>query len=399
MKILFLSSWFPYPPDNGSRIRILNLLKQLSKRHELSLLSFTNCDSDVNYLGALESICQIVRVIPSKTYHPWSFRAIFGLLLPRPRWLVDVYSHEMRTLVEDALRNEQFDMVIASQIAMAPYIEKISGVRKVLEELEVSLHINPFTDSPSIFARLRSKLRRRKFALYVDRLLQDEFDGCTVVSEIERSHILRHITPDYRNINVVPNGVDIDYYKGDFDSPRPETLVFTGALSYFANYDALDFFLSEIWPLVRNERPRASLSVTGRTESIDLERYINCEGVTFTGYLDDIRPQVQGNWICIVPLRIGGGTRLKILEAMALGTPVVSTSKGAEGLNVEHGENILIADEPEVFAHEVIRLMEDPDLRDRLVKNARILVKEDYDWQSIGLKLDIFIDQVALGGS
>ena len=151
--------------------------------------------------------------------------------------------------------------------------------------------------------------------------------------------------------------------------------------------------------MVRNERPRASLSVTGRTESIDLERYINCEGVTFTGYLDDIRPQVQGNWICIVPLRIGGGTRLKILEAMALGTPVVSTSKGAEGLNVEHGENILIADEPDVFAHEVIRLMDDHALRDRLVKNARILVKENYGWQSIGLKLDIFIEQVALGGS
>jgi len=200
--------------------------------------------------------------------------------------------------------------------------------------------------------------------------------------------------PGYAALEVVPNGVDIESYTGDFGSPVPDTLTFTGVLTYFANFDAIGFFLEEIWPRVRASRPGAKLWITGRTEGVPLERLSLDEGVNFTGYLDDIRPHVARSQVCIVPLRVGGGTRLKILEAMALGTPVVSTSKGAEGLDVTAGQDILIADEPQAFANAVLRLLDDADLRARLSENGRRLVSERYDWREIGTRLNAFLERV-----
>lgn len=393
MNILFLSAWFPYPPDNGSRIRIFNLIRQLSRWHEITLLSFTNHERDREHVGSLKRFCREVEVVPGKEFRPWSPRALGGFLSSRPRWLVDVYDPKMRACVERALAHQCFDVVIASQVKMAPYIMGLKGVPKVLEELETSLEIDPLRSPKGFIHNLRCNIRLRKFSHFVAGLLRDELQGCTVVSEPERANVLS-IVPGYEALEVIPNGVDIEHYTGDFGPQVPGTLTFTGVLSYSANFDAMAFFLEKIWPYVRANRPGAKLWITGRTEGVPLERLLLDKGVNFTGYLDDIRPHVAHSQVCIVPLRVGGGTRLKILEAMALGTPVVSTSKGAEGLDVTAGQDILIADEPHAFVNAVLRLLDDADLRARLSENGRRLVSERYNWRKIGARLNAFLERV-----
>ncbi len=184
-------------------------------------------------------------------------------------------------------------------------------------------------------------------------------------------------------LGVVPNGAFIDkdwQYPG---SPHEGELIFNGALTYHANFDAMEYFLKDIFPRVRKEMPQVSLKITGTTKGVPLDSLPEYDNVEFTGFLDDIKPLMANSWACVVPLRIGGGTRLKILEAMSLGTPVISTVKGAEGLDVVHGEHLLIANDAEQFSRQTIQLLTDESLRQKLSLQARRLVEEKYDWQCI----------------
>jgi glycosyltransferase involved in cell wall biosynthesis len=174
------------------------------------------------------------------------------------------------------------------------------------------------------------------------------------------------------------------YHQPRLVDPEPNTLVFSGALTYAANSDAAEYFVSEILPLVRAKVPAAHLRITGSVGSSKARTIADRDGVTLTGYVQDIRPIVAGSRASVVPLRLGGGTRLKILEAMALGTPVVSTSKGAEGLEIVPGEHLLVADTPNGFARFTVQLLEQPQLRADLAARARRLVEQQYDWASIG---------------
>jgi glycosyltransferase involved in cell wall biosynthesis len=170
--------------------------------------------------------------------------------------------------------------------------------------------------------------------------------------------------------------------------------VYAGALTYHANYDAAQYLLADIYPRLAAKVPGLTLRVTGGTRGVDLDALPTHPGVHYTGYVPDIRPVVARSWVSVVPLRVGGGTRLKILESMALGTPVVSTSKGAEGLEVTHGENILIADDPRDFADSVTEVLQSPALRARLASGGRRLVETTYAWDIVGPRLRALVEQV-----
>lgn len=392
MKILFLSSWFPYPPDNGSRIRALNLIRELSRQHELTLLAFSrNGEVSEERLQAMRDDCSAVRAVPLPPFRPTSFRSIVGFFSVQPRSFVDTYSPRMSRLVQDVLRRQSFDVIVACQLDAAPYVPTTQETPAILEELQLTVLREQYVRQRRPDLRLRYGLMWWKMERFVARLLA-RFDGCTVVSEEERVHVL-DVAPSCR-VELVPNGVDWDFYQGDFGTMQPDTLVFPGALTYEANFDAMVFFLEEIFPEIQRQRPQALLRITGRTTGVCLERLPLNDGVTLTGYLDDVRPTVGQSSVCVVPLRIGGGTRLKILEAMAIGTPVVSTMKGAEGLAVTPEENILIADEPAAFADAVNRLLTSPTLRNRLVQGGRRLVREQYTWTGSGRKLNQFLERV-----
>jgi glycosyltransferase involved in cell wall biosynthesis len=393
VKVLFLSSWFPYPPDNGSRIRVFNLIKQLSKEYDITLLSFSR-DGEVaeERLRMMRQYCSTLQTVPLAPFRPGSFRSILGFFSSRPRSFVDTYSPGMQGLIERTSRARDFSAVIASEITTAPYAVTLEGLPRILEEVQLATLREQYTNPSRFGRRLRYGFMWWKNRRFIAHLLR-QFDGCTVASQQERANVLS-IAPNCQHVVVVPNGVDLDRYKDDFGAPEPGTLVFPGALTYSANFDAMAFFLHQIFPLVKARWPEVVLRITGKTNGVPVDRLPLDERVILTGYLDDVRPTVAQSWACVVPLRVGGGTRLKILEAMALGTPVVSTSKGAEGLEVTQDEDILIADTPAEFADAVLRLLDDRALRARLAANGRRLVESRYGWKVIGEKLDQLLRRV-----
>jgi glycosyltransferase involved in cell wall biosynthesis len=396
MRCLFISRWFPYPPDNGARLRMFNLLKHLSSRHTVDLISFVSEPVTDERLAAMRRYCERVDVVSYRPFQPTRWTALAGYFSSRPRSVIDTYSVEMQKRVEQAGRERAYDVVIAAEIDVAPYAMALPNVPRVFEEVEIGKFYERYVDERHPLKKLRAGLTWSKSSRYVADLLRS-FDGCTVVSEQEREYV-RQIAPSYQpsRVHVVPNGVDLAC-STDFGAPQADTLVYSGALTYYANWEAVEFFLREAFHRVQTERPGVRLTVTGRLDGVPLDRLPNRDGTVFTGYVDDVRPVVARSWVGIVPLLTGGGTRLKILESLALGTPVVSTSKGAEGLDLVPGRDILIADEPADFADAVLRVLRDASLRETLSGNGRRAVAR-YDWQAIGPEFCNFVEEIAVNG-
>ena len=391
MRILVLSSWFPYPPDNGSRIRAYNLLKQISQCHEISLVSFAR-DGRGEMVGDLRDFCVSVEVVPWVEYSPRRLRAILGFLSSTPRSVVDTHSATMTQLVSKKLATREFDLVLASEMGTAPYVSNPQAIPAVLDEFQTGVIKEAYERAKKPETRFRNWLTWAKHRHYVASILRS-FDACVVASAQEKANV-REIAPAYDRVYVIPNGVDMDHYRPGSAVPVRDTLTYTGSLTYSANYDAVAHFLGDIFPHIQADVPGVKFKVTGSTQGVALDNLPLTNHVTFTGYLQDVRPVVARSWACVVPLRAGGGTRLKILEAMGLGTPVVSTSKGAEGLGVTHEADILIADDPADFAAQTVRLLRDPDLRQRLSENGRRLVENKYDWRLIGEQFNQLIESV-----
>ena len=375
MRILFLSRWFPYPPNNGSKLRIFNLLRGLAQHHQVTLLTFAD-QPDVNPAAPeLKAVCQTVRVVPWQGFNPHSWRARLGFLSKTPRSVIDTFSPAMAAEISNLLTAEPIEAVIASQIDMAVYSRYFRHLPALFEEVEVGVIYEAYAHADSRWSRVRNGLTWAKYQRYLSTLLQD-FQACTVVSGRERQ-ILAQIVAGYPAIEIVPNGVDLASYNIDDFEPEPKSLIFTGSLTYYPNYEAVNWFLEKVYPELQAKIPDLRLTVTGDHAGRSL---LAARGVTLTGFVDDVRPLVGQSWASVVPLHTGGGTRLKILEAMALRTPVISTSKGAEGLDVQPDVHLLIADTPKSFIRQVIRLMQEPELRPRLVGNAYRLVRDKYDW-------------------
>jgi glycosyltransferase involved in cell wall biosynthesis len=305
----------------------------------------------------------------------------------------------MKEVVEGLARKHMFDVVIASQVDMAPYAVNIKTPVRILEELEISGYIDAKAQQRSPLGQWRHALTLFKTRRYF-RSTAGKFDGVTVVSNREQQEIIQ-LFHNASCVEVIPNGVDLDWIgsQTDHNQPEPDSLLYSGSVTYFANLDAVRYFLQDIFPLVLKERPQARFYISGSTKGVDLSSQplqdpLLKDRVIFTGYLPDIRRRVIDSWASVVPLRQGGGTRLKILESLALGTPVISTSKGAEGLNLKPGRDYLMANTPDEFAACVIQLLKDAELRRTLSLQGRKAVEEMYDWDQIGKRFLEFLERV-----
>jgi glycosyltransferase involved in cell wall biosynthesis len=393
VRILFLSAWFPYPADNGSKIRIFNLIRGLSQEHHVTLLSFTDETRHGLIPAELRQICQEVQVVPKKSFSPLSLKARLGFFSLTPRSVLDTFSSEMAELIRRSLTTTHFDVIIASQVMMAGYSRFFSGLPALFEEIELGVLYEQRSKAESLVHRFRHGLTWTKHRRYLARLLRG-FRAGTVVSRQEHRLLCGAAIEGSKPIEVIPNCVNVAEYEDFQAAPRPNTLIFTGSFSYFANYQAMRWFTSEVLPNIRAEIPDVRLTVTGNHANRPLPQ---AQDVELAGYVEDVRPYIAGSWVSLAPIWTGGGTRLKILEAMALCTPVVATSKGAEGIDVLDEENILIADTPQAFADAVTRLLRDPGLRQRLVDNAYRLVCRKYDWAAVMPRFVSLVERVALG--
>jgi polysaccharide biosynthesis protein PslH len=393
MKILFLSRWFPFPVDNGSKIRIHNLLRGLSQVHDVTLLSFYNPE-DISAAEAKQyPYCSNVRVVAWKPFDHKSKKARIGLFSATPRSLLDTYSSEMDSLIRQELSNEKYDVIIASQLTMASYFPAFGDVPAIFEEVELGLYVEQLFSRKNWIWRLRLGLTWLKLQRYFRHMLKS-FRFCTVVSEQECKIFVEHF-PAYRGkVELFPNALNVQEYEGLAQTPVNNQLIFTGSFRYRPNYYAMQWFLGNVYPLVIRQIPQVQLIITGDSDNLPLPCM---ENVTLAGYVNDIKSLLASCSVSIAPLWSGGGTRLKILEAMALGTPVVATSKGAEGLAVQHGEHLLICDDPNSFAQSIVQLLRDEGFRTRITTNARQLVQARYNWPTMMPEFLDLVEKAAAG--
>jgi glycosyltransferase involved in cell wall biosynthesis len=389
MRVLFLSNWFPYPATNGSKLRIYNLLRVLAPHHEVTLISFADRPDADPAAPVLRALCCDIQIVPWTPFDPWGGHALRGLLSRVPRSMVDTFSPAMARRIDTILAAGRINLVVASQVGTASYAPYFCDTPALFEEVELGVLYDRFKRAPTAGQRARYGLTWLKHRRYLYRLLP-HFRACTVVSETER-RLLATAVPRAPRTEVIPNAVDGAAAANVTASRDPDGLIFAGSLRYFANHDAMQWFLADVFPQIRVGWPAAHLTVTGDPGDAVLAPN---PGVTVTGLLDDVRGAVASASVSVVPIRIGGGTRLKILEAMALGTPVVATSKGAEGLDVVSGEHLLIADDPRQFADHVVRLLHDRALREGLAGRARELVVQRYDWAVVGPRFAALVENV-----
>jgi polysaccharide biosynthesis protein PslH len=382
VKVLFVSSRFPLPADTGGKVRILNLVRHLSVLHDVTFLSFARSGPvSADHVRELAAICEVrepVAIAPSN---------LIGHLRD-PRW----NSAAMRRQVSDEMRQGGQQFVIAAEVLAGYYAAQSNGAPRLLDNCELTVLYEAWAGRVASLP-LRAWWTWQRKARFTA-ALANRFDACTVTSTIERNLLLRlGISPT--KILVAANGVDLRTHRPEWGRPDRSALVYPGSIDFHANRDAMGFFVGEVLPRIRARHPEAHLLITGQCDDSQ-RRHVNSAAkseVEFTGVLPDVRPVVARSGTCVVPLRIGGGTRVKILEAMALGTPVVSTSKGAEGLPLIARRHLLIADTPSAFADAVCSLMEDDALRATISTNALRFVNEQCDWSLAFLPIFACMEQ------
>jgi glycosyltransferase involved in cell wall biosynthesis len=410
LKILFVSPYLPSPPQFGGARRVHGLMTGLAEQqHTVSCAAFLNMGKDElkfhdESIRATSAYCKEVITVPNQ---PFGYQGRPKRTL-QLRSLASLRSFEWATHVDPAftaklrelLARETFDVITFEFSHMAPYRREIADVARgavfVLDEHNIEYEILRRT------AASESGVVRRVYNAVNWRKLRAEeldawrtFHGCSVTSLHDRDLLLRDLPG--AKVAVVPNAVDLEYFRArpEASPVEPQTILFFGAINYFPNSDGLKFFLDEIFPAVKARMPGAKLRVVGHTPP-QLLALAN-ESIEMKGFVPDLRTEIERAAVVIAPLRIGGGTRLKILEAMAMAKPVVSTPQGAEGLEVTHERELLLADTPAGFAEQLVRLLGDPALAARLSAGARKLVEQRYGWGASVSRLLQLYDELGAG--
>ncbi|MGB5196818.1 MAG: glycosyltransferase family 4 protein [Candidatus Deferrimicrobium sp.] len=400
MKILWIARTCPWPANDGEKLRVYNLLKHLGALHDITLVCRVMNDEENAGLPMLRSCCAAVHGVPvprSAGVLRKAKQALPFLLSRYPVSLATVFFPQILEALRKIGGNEPFDVVQVEHSSLSIYLDHVafSGDPKLL----VTMHNIDFVRNARVvrnmpFGAMKcfSLLNELRFREWECRSLR-RFDGIIAMSEIDMA-LLKKEVPGVP-VHVVGNGVDTAGRSSPPAGPPAPRLIFVASMDSEANHDGALFFLKEIFPLLKKSHPGAGVTFVGRNPRKELSDRRNGTDIAVTGNVEDVSPYYRDAAVAIVPLRSGGGTRLKILESMAAGVPVVSTSIGCEGLEVRDGEHLLVADLPRRFADCIGRLLTDTVLRDRLVRQAREKVETDYDWRWIARRHDAVYHAVA----
>lgn len=402
MKILWAKSGGLLPLTHGGRIRSYYLARELAKFHDVSLFTFAS--QHENPIPAHEPLKQFFRnvvclplKIPKLHGLQESVNYARNLLSTRPYSASKYCQPWVKQELAAHLAREQYDLLLCDFLLTAgvipwdwprPKVLFTHNIEAVIWERHFRTSKNPVWKAVS-YREYRSLERmERKYVSSADHVL--------AVSDNDRDFFLRYAPKG--KMTVIPTGVDIDYFTPSNEEPDPESIVFTGSMDWIANEDGIVFFIEKVLPLVRLQFPKAKLLVVGRRPSERMKKIgASAPGVEVTGTVDDIRPYLARGSVYVVPLLVGGGTRIKIFEAMAAGKAIVSTTIGAEGLPVRHGENILLADDAQSFANCVVELLKNRASRERMSSAARKLVVDGYSWHAVGRTLCAALETTATG--
>lgn len=400
MRVLLLCPWLPWPPHDGGRIRILETLRFLAARHAVTLLTHVTTAAEREQVAAIRDLCERVEVeFVNSAALPRMARVATGMLQGYPVIQSIYYSPRLARHLRALTTEDRFDVIQVEFSMIARYARAISPRCRAKRVLSThNIETQRFEREVPL-----APWGLRRLALMTNALLFPEweqksvrlFDGAIAVSEHDRDW-LRRCLPGGR-VALVPNGVDTTYFQPDPQAQVGSSLVFTGVMDYPPNVDAVVWFVEEIFPRLRERHPHLTFDIVGAKPAARVLALQGREGVHVTGEVPDVRPFVRRAAAFVVPLRSGGGTRLKILQAMALGSPVISTRIGAEGLDVAHGETLLYADDAEQFLEQLTGLLGSPALRARLVRQGRDLVTSRYEWQRCLMAVDDLYRELSAG--
>jgi glycosyltransferase involved in cell wall biosynthesis len=398
MKILFVTPFLPSPPRFGGQRRLDGLMRGLAEKHEVSVLSFNRTDPwEHSSLEATRSYCREVVTIPNlditDTREKRSLQLRSLVSLHSFEHLLAARRNDFQATLDRMLKATRYDVVqfeFAQMTAFQFARRSDSGPVFVLDEHNVEYDILRRT------ARAEGELPRHVYnSINWRKLAREErsawrrFDGIALTSRRDEELLLSECRS--AATAVVPNGVDVNAFSPLEGRAEPGLLLFFGAINYQPNHDGVIHFIDQVFPAIRRAHPNARFCILGpgARQSV-LDRQGN--GVEVLGMVDEVGPYIDRAAAIVVPLRIGGGTRLKIVEALAKGKPVISTSLGAEGLDVVHDQHLLLGDEPDEFAHQVGRVLDDPELAARLGRAGRELMEKQYSWRSIVSGLERFYE-------
>jgi sugar transferase (PEP-CTERM/EpsH1 system associated) len=399
MRILWLKSDLLLPLDKGGKLRTWHLLRHLAARHEITYVSFADPDrtpADLHGMREVASrVVTIPRTDPAKGSLGFYLDAARYLLHPLPYAVGKYRSRRFASTVARLIARGPFDLIVSDFLFPAINLPPRLPCPAVIFTHNVESEIwRRYAETHRGWRRWLYDSQYRRMLRYEGRALR-RFDGVLAVSAADRGTLARLYPTALRSpVHVVPTGVDTTYFAPPArrplhqDASQPARIVFTGSMDWLPNEDAMLFFCREVLPLVQRAVPDAQISIVGRTPTPAVKALAKEKGVTVTGRVDDVRPYLREAAVYVVPLRIGGGTRLKIFEAMAMGRAVVSTSVGAEGLPVTNGEHLLVADGPRELAKALIGLIRDMTRRRELGDAARALVVDRYDWAAVADDLE-----------
>ncbi|RLC81797.1 MAG: glycosyl transferase family 1 [Chloroflexi bacterium] len=396
MNVLMLTQVLPYPPDSGPKIKTYNVIKYLSQRHRVTLASFVRGDQ-LEHARRLEHYCQAVHTVQmERNVARDGLAMVRSLLTGQPWMMVRDDRQAMRALVDRLAAEQHFDVAHADQLNMGQYAERVPGAFKVMDA-----HNALWLLYQRLWATMSPGPRKwllgrdwRLLKSYEGRLAR-EFDALLAVSPEDKA-ALQEAAGQPVDATVIPIAIDTDEIQVVEREAEPGHILHIGTMYWPPNIDAVNWFVREIYPLIRQQRPDVQFDVVGSRPPADLLALNDTgQGINVTGYVEDPTPYQQRAAVMIVPLLAGGGMRVKILQSLAEGIPIVSTTLGCEGIGVTDGEDILIADEPGDFAAAVLRVLNDRALAQRLSHNGRRLAETRYDYRRACVALDEVYDRAA----
>jgi sugar transferase (PEP-CTERM/EpsH1 system associated) len=395
MKILYIAHRIPYPPDKGDKIRAYHQIKHLAAKHELHLACLVDDPADLDHVETLKEICASVSYVYRGRLRTM-IQAGLALLTNKPLSAASFYSGALNRSIADKVREERIDVIVTYSSSVAGYVMDNTSVPKVMDFIDVDSakweHYADFCRPPMSWVY---NMEARRLARREQEIVR-RFDHSILVSERE-AESLRARTPR-RPVYLITKGVDTDYFAPDGDrapTPNGPTIVFTGVMDYFPNVDAVKYFCDEVFGLIRTEIPEARFCIVGRNPTRQVQQLARNPNVIVTGGVPDVRPYLATASVSVAPLRIARGLQNKVLEAMAMGLPVVTTPAVLEGIQAAAEDGVTTANSPEEFAKEVIALLSNPDLCRERSARARQYVESRHTWGELAVDLEDILCKVA----
>lgn len=416
MNILFLAHRIPYPPDKGDKIRSFNEIVYLSQNHNIYLATTLDCESDRMHVPKLEEYCKEVYALSFNR----RIKLLKGLFLQKPFSISGFYDRSIQDYVNRTLKDKDIDVVICFCSSMAEYIFSAPGYLE--NGLEGKTLIMDFVDLDSDkwlqYARYAKlplsfiyRIENKRLFKYETKINHAVHQSVFVSNREVKA--LEEIYPGASNLQVIPNGVDYNYFSPpparvvDGNGKSFPRLVFTGVMDYFANEDGVKWFCDQIFPIIKAEFPLAEFYIVGNRPTNLVWSLSEIDGVTVTGYVDDIREYYWLADLCVIPLRIARGLQNKVIEAMATGNAVVATSNASDGIVCHDNYDIAIADGADSFAEKVIHLLKDEHSRSEMGRRAVENIRLNYSWEGnlekfdelLNADIDISLPKAASGAS